>query len=431
MSIGCTWEKTGIDVLVIGGGAAGIMAGLQSASAGARTLLLEKNEKLGKKIYITGKGRCNVTNTADGEDFFRQVPRNAKFLYPALSNFGREELLRLLAENGTDTKTERGGRVFPVSDRASDVTRALERALARAGGEVRLHARVVSLQKENGAFLARLADGHRLCAAACVVATGGISYPLTGSTGDGYRFAREAGHTIVPTRGALVPLVSGAEWPARLQGLSLKNVRLSARQGKKKLFDEMGEMLFTHFGYSGPLILTCSSHLPEDLSGVELALNLKPGMDAQQLDARILREIAEAPRSQLLSLLQTMLPRRMAPVFAELCGLDARMPAGRLNRAERRAITEAFQALPLPLSGFRPAEEAIITRGGVSVQEVLPGAMMSRRCPGLFFAGEVLDVDAHTGGFNLQIAFSTGALAGKCAAAYAMESAAASLAGNG
>ena len=412
-------EKTGIDVIVIGGGAAGMMACLTAAAAGARTLLLEKNEKTGKKIYITGKGRCNVTNTAEGEEFFRQIPRNAKFLYSALSEFGRDELLAILSENGTETKVERGGRVFPVSDRASDVTRALTRALSRAGAGIRLNTPVLSVCPENGGFSVRLNHGETLHAAACVVATGGISYPSTGSTGDGYRFAGETSHEIVPPRGALVPLTTDAAWPALLQGLSLRNVRLIARQGKRVLYDGLGEMLFTHFGYSGPLILECSSHMPDDLRDAALYLDLKPGLDEKQVDARLVREIAEAKNRQLSSLLRTMLPLRFAPVFAELCGLDPHMPAAFLDREGRRRLASAFKALPLPLRGYRPVEEAIVTRGGVSVKDVAPNTMMSRRCPGLFFAGEVLDVDAHTGGFNLQIAFSTGALAGRCAAGYA------------
>ncbi len=420
MSIGYMSEKTGIDVLVIGGGAAGMMACLQAASFGARTVLLEKNEKLGKKIYITGKGRCNVTNTAENDEFFRQIPRNPKFLYSALSGFGKEELLAILSENGTQTKIERGGRVFPVSDRASDVTRALTRAIERADARIWLQSPVVSVSPENGQIAVQLRSGERLTAAACVVATGGISYPSTGSTGDGYRFAEETGHCLVNPRGALVPLVADAEWPKLLQGISLKNVRLSAWMKKKKLYDELGEMLFTHFGYSGPLILECSSHLPDELSDVKLFLDMKPGLDTEQVEARILREVAGMPRRQLASLLQTMLPQRMAPLFAELCGLDPHLPAGSLDRSGRRRLTEAFKALPLPLLEFRPVEEAIVTRGGVSVRDVAPNTMMSRHCPGLFFAGEVLDVDAHTGGFNLQIAFSTGALAGKNAASYSM-----------
>ena len=413
-------EKTEIDVLVIGGGAAGMMASIAASSIGARTVLLEKNEKLGKKIYITGKGRCNVTNTAEGEDFFQQIPRNAKFLYSALSTFSQGDLLRILSENGTETKIERGGRVFPVSDRASDVTRALSRKITRAGAHVLLNARVISICPEDEGFAVQLHDGRILHALTCVLATGGVSYPSTGSTGDGYRFAKETGHDIIPPRGALVPLVSGSTWPQKLQGLSLKNVRLSAWQGKKRLYSELGEMLFTHFGYSGPLILECSSHLPDDLADIELRLDLKPGLNEKQVDLRLIREVSVAQRRQLLSILQTMLPQRFASIFAELCGLDPHMPATALCREDRQQISKAFKELLLPISGFRPAEEAIVTRGGVSIKDIAPSTMMSRRCPGLFFAGEMLDVDAHTGGFNLQIAFSTGALAGKSAAEYAL-----------
>ena len=414
------WDATGTDVLVVGGGPAGMMAAIRAAESGARVLLLERNEKTGKKLYITGKGRCNVTNTAEGEAFLREVPRNGKFLYAALRAFGRDDLLALLSEYGTETKVERGGRVFPVSDRASDVTRALLRAMDAAGVRVRLNARVRSVRAGEDGVSAVLESGERLSARALVVATGGVSYPATGSTGDGYRFARENGHATEPTRGSLVPLLSDAPWPRLLQGLSLRNVRLSAYLGKKQIYSALGEMLFAHFGFSGPLILEVSSHLPENPADARILLDLKPGMTEEEVDARLTREIAAAGRRRLSSVLQTMLPQRFAPVFAGLSGLDAETPAASVTREARRRMTERFKALPLPVSGYGPVEEAVVTRGGVSVREVDPKTMMSRLRPGLFFAGEVLDVDAHTGGFNLQIAFSTGAAAGRGAAAYAL-----------
>ncbi|MBQ2833925.1 MAG: NAD(P)/FAD-dependent oxidoreductase [Clostridia bacterium] len=411
-------EKTRLDVIVVGGGAAGMMAALQAAWAGAKVLLLEKNEKLGKKIYITGKGRCNVTNVADTEDFFRQVPRNAKFLNAAVRQFDHDDVTSLLSMLGTETKVERGGRVFPVSDKASDVTRAFARGMKDAGVQVELNTAVSHIRKEEGGFAVDLAQGGTLHAKAVVVATGGMSYPSTGSTGDGYAFARENGHTVTPLSGSLVGLTMDEKWPTLLQGLSLKNVRVCAQMGKKKIYDELGEMLFTHFGVSGPLIIELSSHMPEDFSSVSVTLDMKPGLTAEQVDQRLQREFAENVRKQLSSVLVTLMPARMGPVFASLCSLSPEQPINQITREQRMVIGRMLKALPLHVVGTRPISEAIVTRGGVAVREIAPGTMMSKAAEGLFFAGEVLDVDAHTGGFNLQIAFSTGALAGRSAAAY-------------
>ena len=418
MNTGSMLEKTRLDVIVVGGGAAGMMAALQAAWAGAKVLLLEKNEKLGKKIYITGKGRCNVTNVADTEDFFRQVPRNAKFLNAAVRQFDHDDVTSLLAMLGTETKVERGGRVFPVSDKASDVTRAFARGMKDAGVQVELNTAVSHIRKEEGGFAVDLAQGGTLHAKAVVVATGGMSYPSTGSTGDGYAFARENGHTVTPLSGSLVGLTMDEKWPTLLQGLSLKNVRVCAQMGKKKIYDELGEMLFTHFGVSGPLIIELSSHMPEDFSSVSVTLDMKPGLTAEQVDQRLQREFAENVRKQLSSVLVTLMPARMGPVFASLCGLSPEQPINQITREQRMVIGRMLKALPLRVVGTRPISEAIVTRGGVEVREIAPGTMMSKAAEGLFFAGEVLDVDAHTGGFNLQIAFSTGALAGRSAAAY-------------
>jgi len=418
MNTGSMLEKTRLDVIVVGGGAAGMMAALQAAWAGAKVLLLEKNEKLGKKIYITGKGRCNVTNIADTEDFFHQVPRNAKFLNAAVRQFDHDDVTSLLAMLGTETKVERGGRVFPVSDKASDVTRAFARGMKDAGVQVELNTAVSHIRKEEGGFAVELAQGGALHAKSVVIATGGMSYPSTGSTGDGYAFARENGHTITPLSGSLVGLTMDEKWPTLLQGLSLKNVRVSAQMGKKKIYDELGEMLFTHFGVSGPLIIELSSHMPEDFSAVSVTLDMKPGLTAEQIDQRLQREFAENIRKQLSSVLVMLMPARMGPVFASLCGLSPEQPINQITREQRMVIGRMLKALPLPVVGTRPITEAIVTRGGVEVREIAPGTMMSKTAEGLFFAGEVLDVDAHTGGFNLQIAFSTGALAGRSAAAY-------------
>ena len=421
MNTGSMWAKTKLDVVVIGGGAGGMMAALQAAWAGASVVLLEKNEKLGKKIYITGKGRCNVTNACDAEDFFRQVPRNSKFLNAAVRQFGHEDLTSLLEMLGTETKVERGQRVFPASDKASDVTRALARGMKDAGVTVALNTGAKSVRKTEDGFEVDLQQGGTIPCASVVIATGGLSYPSTGSTGDGYIFAKENGHTVTPLSGSLVGLTIDEKWPKLLMGLSLKNVRVSAQMGKKKIYDEQGEMLFTHFGVSGPLMIELSSHMPEDFSAVNVTLDMKPALSAEQIDLRLQREFQENVRKQLSSVLVNLMPSRMGPVFAQLCGLSPEQPINQITREQRMEIGRMLKALPLRVTGTRPIEEAIVTRGGVNVLEIAPGTMMSKLTPGLFFAGEVMDVDAHTGGFNLQIAFSTGALAGKSAAAYAVQ----------
>ena len=422
MNTGSMSARTALDVVVIGGGAAGMMAALQAAYGGARVVLLEKNEKLGKKIDITGKGRCNVTNVADVEEFFRQVPRNPRFLNAALRQFDHEDVTSTLSMLGTETKVERGGRVFPVSDHASDVTRALHHGMKDAGVQVELNTGAQKIEKaEDGLFKVMLSQGGCLTAKSVIVATGGMSYPSTGCTGDGYRFAKENGHTVTPLRGSLVGLTIAEKWPTLLMGLSLKNVRVQAKVGKKKIYDELGEMLFTHFGVSGPLIIELSSHMPEDYERVNVTLDMKPALTEEQVDLRLQREFAQNARKQLSSVLVELMPARMGPVFAQVCGVSPDTMVNQITREQRMQIGRMLKALPLQVNGTRPIEEAIVTRGGVEVKEINPGTMMSRMQDGLFFAGEVLDVDAHTGGFNLQIAFSTGALAGKSAAAYALE----------
>ena len=407
------------DVVVVGGGAAGMLAALFSARGGAQTLLLEKNEKLGKKIYITGKGRCNLTNTAQNEDFFAQVPRNPRFLRSAMSFFDAGSIVELVEANGTITKVERGGRVFPESDKASDVTRALQRALERAGVEIRKNALVEEILPVEGGFQIRL-PAEQISCRAVVIATGGMSYPATGSTGDGYRFAERLGHTVTPLRPSLVGMKMAGTWHTLLQGLSLKNVRLVARQGKKLVYSQLGEMLFTHFGISGPLVIELSSHLEFD-KPAEVFVDLKPGMTEAELDARLQREFEENRRRQLGSVMGHLLPARMVPVLLQLAEISPEIPLSEVPREIRRKLGMTLKHLDLPVTGLRGMEEAIVTRGGVEVREIVPGTLMSKRLPGLFFTGEVLDVDAHTGGFNLQIAWSTGALAGASAAAMALE----------
>jgi len=406
------------DLIVIGGGAAGMMAALFAAQNGCRVTLLERNEKLGKKIYITGKGRCNVTNACDTDEFLRNVPRNPRFLYSALGQLSPQDLLSLLHDLGCETKIERGRRAFPVSDKASDVTRALEKGMRQAGVHIRLNTRVQRLMAEEGKISGvQLENGEILSAGAVIVCTGGLSYPSTGSTGDGLRFAEETGHKIIPTRPSLVGLITKETWPTQLQGLALKNICLTGLSCGKIIYSEMGELLFTHFGVSGPLAIELSAHLPEG-KAAEMRLDLKPGLTPEQLDQRLTRELAAAGKKQLSTVLQTLLPRSFADLFPALCGVDGKTPCSQVNGKGRQAILQSLKALPLSIAALRPINEAIVTRGGVDTRALIPATMASRQMEGLYFAGEMIDVDAHTGGYNLQIAFATGALAGKSAAKY-------------
>ncbi|NLF28962.1 MAG: NAD(P)/FAD-dependent oxidoreductase [Clostridiales bacterium] len=409
-------QKTAI---VIGGGAAGLMAALFAARGGARAALVERTEKLGKKIYITGKGRCNLTNAVSREEFLERVLHNPRFLYASLAALDPAGLMRLMEELGVPLKTERGGRVFPASDKASDVTSALAKELQRLGVSVRLNARAAEILAENGrAAGVRLEDGTRLLAGAVILATGGKSYPSTGSTGDGYQLAAAHGHSLVEPLPALVPIETAENWPKELTGLTLKNVRLSAAaaEGKKPLFSEQGELLFTHFGISGPLALTLSSLLPKELSGVKLLIDLKPALDAETLEKRLIRDLHENAKRPLIAVMSGLAPHSLALKLVELAGLSPAHPSNAVTQGERRRIVGLLKALPLTPSALRGFSEAVVTRGGIPVKEVNPSTMESKLLPGLFIAGELLDVDATTGGFNLQIAFSTGALAGKSAA---------------
>ncbi|MDO5325324.1 MAG: NAD(P)/FAD-dependent oxidoreductase [Clostridia bacterium] len=414
--------KKSCDVIVIGGGAAGMMAALFAARNDAKVTLLEKNEKLGKKVYITGKGRCNVTNACeDIQDFLQEVPRNPRFLYSALRQFAPRDMLSLLHDLGCETKVERGRRAYPVSDHASDVTKALEKGLRQAGVEIRFHTEVKRiLSDENGIIGVETINGEVYSGKAIIICTGGMSYPSTGSTGDGFRWAEGTGHKVLPPRPSLVGLRTKETWPMELQGLTLKNICLIGTSCGKIIYSEQGEMLFTHFGVSGPLVIECSCHLPENGS-CELTLNLKPGLTREQLDQRLTRELSSAGKKQLSTVLQTLLPMRFAALFPALCGIDGKMPCNQITTVMRSAIAEHLQALPLTVFGTRPIEEAIVTRGGIDVKALSPNTMESKTVPGLYFAGEVIDVDAHTGGYNLQIAWATGALAGKSAAEHIRE----------
>ena len=405
------------NILVIGGGASGMAAALFAARAGANVTLLERNEKLGKKVYITGKGRCNLTNDCALDDFLAEVPRNPRFLYSALSFLSPRDTMELMTENGCPVQVQRGQRVFPQSEKASDVTQALTHALDKAGVRIRLNAGIRSMEIRNGRVQSLLLDsGETLGADAVILCTGGYSYPSTGSTGDGYRFAAQAGHTVTPPSPVLVGMETKEDWPRSLQGLSLKNVTLTLSRGKKTLYSNLGEMLFTHFGISGPLVLEGSCHLPDPPEGVSITIDLKPGLTESQLDARLLRDFAAAGKKQLHTELSSLLPARLADQFPALCGLSAALSCSQITQAQRAALVAVLKALPISLRRPRPVEEAVVTRGGVSVREINPGSMASKIIPNLYFAGEIIDVDAHTGGFNLQIAWSTGALAGHSAA---------------
>ena len=408
-------------IIVIGGGAAGMMAAIYASRAGAEVVLLEKNEKLGKKVYITGKGRCNVTNASEREEFLRHVFRNPRFLYASLAELDNEGLMRLIESEGVPLKTERGNRVFPVSDHSSDIILALKRAMEKGNVDVRLNAGAESLLIQDGRIDGvKLETGESISANAVIIATGGVSYPSTGSTGDGYRFAEAAGHTIETPRASLVPIETRESWPANLMGLTLKNVRLTAYatvKGKEKvLYSEMGEMLFTHFGISGPLVLTLSCLMPENPESVRLEIDLKPALDEAALDARLVRDFRELSRQQLVAAMDGLVPHNLGLQLLLLAHLSATAPINGVTVEQRKSLVRLLKAVPLTPKRLRGFDEAIITRGGVNVKEVNPKTVESKCVSGLYFAGEVLDLDAATGGYNLQIAFSTGALAGKSAA---------------
>lgn len=410
-----------LPVVVLGGGAAGMMAALSAREAGAAVTLLEPNEKLGRKLYITGKGRCNLTNNTTPQGVLEHVPRNGRFLYSAVTRFPPGAVMAYFEELGVPLKTERGGRVFPCSDRAADVIDALFFALKRRGVTL-LHRRAERLVLERGRVIGVTAGGETLPAGAVVVATGGLSYPATGSTGDGYWLAEQAGHTIVPPRPSLVPLEEAGDTCAQMQGLSLRNVTLTLKNQKKKaVFQEQGELLFTHFGLSGPLVLSASAHANWAKETYTAVIDLKPALEEAKLEARILRDIAQAPNKAFHNFLEGLLPRKMVPVMAQRVEIPPDLPVNALTRGQRRHLVEAMKAFSVPIAGTRPIKEAIITAGGVKTGEVDPGTMMSKKVVGLFFAGEVLDVDGYTGGFNLQIAWCTGRAAGQGAACYIEE----------
>ena len=402
-------------VLVVGGGAAGMMAAVTAARNGGEVLLIEKNEKLGKKLFITGKGRCNITNSGDIVGLFSAVVSNPKFLYSSFYSLTNDQVVDFFEELGVKTKVERGGRVFPESDHSSDVIRALEQEMKRLGAEVSLKSEVKEILTEEGSAKGvLLSSGKKLYADAVVIATGGISYPSTGSTGDGYRFARACGHTVTDLSPSLVPM-EVKEWYAKeLMGLSLRNIKIRITAGKKNLYEEFGEMLFTHYGVTGPVILSASSIAGKRLKEQELTLHidLKPALTEEQLDKRVLREFEASHNRQFKNAVDSLFPAKLKPVMVELSGIPDEKKVNEITKEERKHFVHLIKNFNMTLTSLRGYNEAIITKGGVSVKEIDPGTMESKLVKGLYFAGEVLDLDAVTGGYNLQIAWSTGYLAG-------------------
>ncbi|WP_138264306.1 NAD(P)/FAD-dependent oxidoreductase [[Clostridium] hylemonae] len=402
-------------VLIAGGGAAGMCAAAAAAENGHEVHIYEKNDRLGKKLFITGKGRCNITNACDMEGLFDAVVSNSKFLYSSFYSFTNEDVISFFERIGVKTKVERGDRVFPASDHSSDVIRGLEREMERLGVHIHLSTAVRQIKAADGRFEKIVTDGGReVPGDVCIVATGGLSYQATGSTGDGLRFAENLGHTVTECMPSLVPMECKEEWVKELQGLSLRNVRAAVYDGRKKLYEDFGEMLFTHYGVSGPLMLTASSYVGKKLKQKELQLliDLKPALSEEQLDQRVLRDFEENRNRQFKNAVGRLFPAKLVPVMIKLSSIDAEKKVNTITKEERRQFAGLIKHLPVTLTGLRDYREAIITRGGVSVKEVDPGTMESKLVKGICFCGEVLDLDALTGGFNLQIAWSTGHAAG-------------------
>jgi predicted Rossmann fold flavoprotein len=404
------------DVIVIGGGPAGMMAAGTAASMGKLTMIIEKNEKLGKKLFITGKGRCNVTNSADFDEFMKNIPRNSKFFYSSFNSFSNYDLIELLEALGLKTKVERGGRVFPQSDKSSDVIKALERYLSKYNVEVRLNSKLLGIKQEDGAVSGVLLDnGQFLECNSVIICTGGVSYPQTGSTGDGYEIAKEAGHSISELMPSLIPLVAEEEFIKDLQGLSLKNVSIKAIADGKVVYEDFGEMLFTHYGLSGPIILSASFYVSDYLrrkKEIKIDIDLKPALSEEELDKRIIRDFEKNINKQFKNSLNELMPQKLIPVFLSLAGIDESKEVHQITKTERKTLVKLLKHFTVTVSGTRPIEEAIVTSGGINLKEINPKTLESKLVKGLYFAGEIIDLDAFTGGFNLQIAFSTGYAAG-------------------
>ena len=400
-------------VVIVGGGASGLSAALSASKLNKEVILLEKNEKLGKKIYITGKGRCNVTNNVEPMEFLQNVVTNPKFLFSSIYSFTSQDLINTLSELGLELVTERGNRVFPKSYKASDVTKTFENALVRNGVDIRLNTKVLSLIVEENKIVGVKTDKGNIFCDSVIVCTGGISYPLTGSTGDGYEFAKLYGHKIVPLKPALCGIELKGNDYLKMQGLTLKNVSISAFIEDKRLYSDFGELLFTHFGISGPIVLSCSSVINKsNLENVKIIIDLKPALSEETLDKRILKEFSENPSKDLKNLLRSLLPQSLIDVVVSKSKLPKNKKPSEITKEERERLVYVLKNLSFSVKGLRSIDEAIVTSGGVSVKDVNAKTMESKIIKGLYFAGEVLDVDAFTGGFNLQIAFSTGYLAG-------------------
>ncbi len=404
------------DVAVIGGGAAGLICAGTAARYGKKVVILEKNPKCARKVMITGKGRCNLTNKSDLQQLISAVPKNGRFLYSAFSEFTPDDIIDLVEENGVPTKVERGRRVFPQSDKAVDIVDALVKYALDGGAKI-INSPVIDLQSDGNKITRILLEVGAVVADDVVIATGGASYPTTGSTGDGYRFAEKLGHTITPLLPSLVPITVEQGYAAQMQGLSLKNVKVTAVDNDKKgkiIFEDFGEMLFTHFGLSGPIILSMSAHLKNMQKGrYEVFIDMKPALDEKTLDLRLQRDFEKNANKIFQNSLSELLPSKMIPVIVRLSGIPATAKVNQITKEQRQKLGSLIKKLPFTITGFRPISEAIVTSGGVSVKEIEPKTMKSKLIDNLYFAGEVIDVDAYTGGFNLQIAFSTGYVAGK------------------
>ena len=406
------------EVIIIGGGAAGIIASIAAARIGHSVKLIEKNEKLGKKLFITGKGRCNLTNASEIDVILNNIVTNRKFMYSSLYTFDNQAIVDLIEENGCKCKIERGNRVFPISDHSSDVIKALTNELKKSKVDISLNTKVTDIITSNsvveGVVIEQAGNKKKLMADAIIVCTGGLSYASTGSTGDGYKFVSRLGHNIIETKPSLVPFCIEEKWVKKLQGLSLKNVNLQLIVNGKKIFDEFGEMLFTHFGISGPLVISASSYYVacKNIKKVELYIDLKPALSIEQLDVRLIREFTENSNKQFKNVVTSLFPIKMVPIMIELSGINPEKKANEISKMERCEFIKLIKSLPLTIEGIRGFEEAIITKGGIDVKNINPHTMESKLVSGLFFAGEVIDVDALTGGYNLQVAWSSGYLAG-------------------
>ncbi len=402
-------------VIVIGGGAAGMMAAITAAHNGHKVVLIEKNEKLGKKLFITGKGRCNITNAGDSEDIMNSIVTNKKFMYSAFNSFSNYDTMGFFGELGLDIKVERGNRVFPESDKSYDVINALSHKLKQENVDVQLNTEVSEILTADKTFIGiKLKNGTKINGDKLIIATGGNSYQSTGSTGDGYRFAKSLGHHVTSILPALVPFNAGEEWIKELQGLSLRNITITIYDGEKELYSEFGEMLFTHFGVSGPTLLSASSYVAKAIKdhNLRLSIDLKPALSFEQLDERVIRDFDNYKNKQFKNSLDDLLPKKMIPVIIELSGIDQNKKVNEISKEDRHRLVGLLKNLSCTLTGLRSFNEAIITQGGVDVKEINPKTMESKLVSGVYFAGEVLDVDAVTGGFNLQVAWSSGFVAG-------------------